>query len=225
MKRAAWLCVGWLALAVGAQGQTPPVVEAAAAQPADRVVISGARPGELAYELFTHLEGIGICPAGRSTPRGFSCAQATYEVYSEDGAFLRRCTLPIFALVDGHDAFPVDEEAPAAGGLSGAPVQQGEFFREEETGFVKPEREGYFARSFRRMTCGDQKKHDVELIPLQQLMKPRTEDKTVFQLVSIIGYAQAKEICAVSKEHCVLDLFDHKRSLKREALEAMWPLY
>lgn len=212
----------WLAVASAAIAQTPPAGDAEAQ---DKIVITGASDVDRAYDLFRQLDQSGLCQVGVETPRGVSCAQATYEVYNADGDFIRRCSLPIFSVVDGMREFPVDEENPQPAGSTGAPVRQGQFFQEDNGGFVKPEREGYFAYSFDRTTCGKDRKHDVALVPLDQLIDPRTSDGSSFVLVSIIGYRQAKEICARSKEHCVLELFDQARALKRGALDQLWPLY
>ncbi len=190
-----------------AQTAAPPA--APLAEPTDRVVVSGQSQRERDYELFTALEGTGICPTGGETPRGFSCAQVTYEVYTSDGEFLRRCNLPIFGLIDGVSVIPTSEDN----------------MDDPEADLPQPEMRGYFAQSFDRMTCGKNRKSDVELIPIQQIIKPRTSDGTTFRIASIMGYRQAQDICKASEAHCAIDLFDHRKSLSREALNSVWPSF
>jgi hypothetical protein len=219
-------------------GQAP---TAPASANTDRVVVSGESMRSRVYDLFRQLDGPGICPTGFKSLRGHSCAEITYEVYSADGDFLRRCNMPVFKLIDSRD-MPFEEEEDddsvaqlrrsmqqrsAEGTVSlGQNIEgEGEAGFNEDPGGPGQELSGYFVTTFDRMTCGDKKKRDVETVSLQQLLNPRTSDNTRFQAVSILGYSQMKDICRISKEHCALELFDRRKELKSAALKEVWPIF
>jgi hypothetical protein len=180
-----------LALAPLASAQTPaaPPADAASAEESGESVIVDIpkipKHKEL-YKFFRALDSNAICPMDRDMPRGYSCAEITYDVFDADGKFVRKCNVPIFRINEI-------------------------IWRE------------YSITTFQKYDCSKPKKKlELEQILLKDILSPRTRDKTTFKPVSVIGLGQVKELCKVSSETCVSDLFNHAGQLSFRSLDSLW---
>jgi hypothetical protein len=101
--RAALAGLASLALAPFASAQTPAASLAAAASAAESgesviVDIPKLPKHKELYKFFRDLDSNAICPMTGETPRGYACAEITYDVFDADGTFVRKCNVPIFRI-------------------------------------------------------------------------------------------------------------------------------
>jgi hypothetical protein len=81
----------------------------------------------------------------------------------------------------------------------------------------------YTVVTFKKFDCTKiLKNRDLDLVALEEVLNPRTKDGTTFRKVSVLGLDQAQELCKVSSDLCVVDLFDHTKQLSQKALRALW---
>jgi hypothetical protein len=84
----------------------------------------------------------------------------------------------------------------------------------------------YLAVTFEKFDCSDRTPRNKALatVRLQELFGPRTRDGTTFEKVGVMGIGQARELCAVSKDLCVLKPFDREKELTHCAVVMLWPV-
>jgi hypothetical protein len=52
------------------------------------------------YEFYQQLNSNDFCPNWLMTPKGYSCAEVTYDIFEATGKHLGKCNVPIFRLYD-----------------------------------------------------------------------------------------------------------------------------
>lgn len=87
-------------------------------------------------------------------------------------------------------------------------------------------RSEYMAVTYQKFDCSDEalQNRSVSIVNLAELFDPTTKDGTVFQKVGVMGIGQATDLCSVSSELCVVELFDRQRQLSYCSSEQLWAL-
>ena len=85
------------------------------------------------YKLFRELDSNQLCARGTTTPRGYSCAEITYDVFDKNGKFLSKCNVPNFKLYGSKaftytvltfDRFDCDRKSRVNRGLAGVELDE-----------------------------------------------------------------------------------------------------
>jgi hypothetical protein len=84
----------------------------------------------------------------------------------------------------------------------------------------------YMAVTYDKFDCSAKKttNRNLTIVMLQELFDPRTKDGTIFRKVGVMGSDQARELCKVSSDLCVMELFDRESELSYCALKQLWGL-
>jgi hypothetical protein len=188
MVRALFALAALVAILPCAFAQDAPAIAAAdIVDDANRVIVQGKSTRKMVYDFYRKLSSKDFCPRGFSTPRGHSCAEVTYEVFSADGKSLGKCNIPIFRLYE---------------------------YRAQ-----------YTALTYEKLDCS--KTPDGKTLApvgLEELFNPTTKDGTVFRKIGVMGLDEAKDLCKVSEDACVIKLFDREKELSFCALQYLWGL-
>jgi hypothetical protein len=140
----------------------------------------------MVYQFYQQLASNDFCPDGLVTPRGYSCAEVTFEILDAKGKNLGECNVPIFKLY--------------------------------RFGFE------YLAVTYDKLDCSADKvtNRKLGLVALKELLNPRTRDGTIFRKMGVMGIDQARDLCKISKDACVLKLFDRMPELSFCTKQKLW---
>ncbi len=86
-------------------------------------------------------------------------------------------------------------------------------------------RSNYSAVTYEKLDCSKAPKgRRLAVVALEELFDPRTKDGTTFRMIGVMGIDQARELCRVSDDACVIQLFDRENELSFCAIDSLWGL-